>query len=373
MRIALAKEIKNNEFRVGMTPAGVAELVRRGHQLSVESGAGAAIGLSDELYRHAGATIISDVDQLWADAELIVKVKEPQAVERARLQPHHCLFTYLHLAADRPQLDDLLSSGATCIAYETVRDHHGRLPLLTPMSEVAGRMAIQAGAMALERSHGGRGVLLGGVPGTPRGKVLVIGGGVVGRNAVQMAVGMGAEVTVLDSNLDTLRQLDSHYQGRITSRYASREILHELLVDSDLVIGAVLVPGAAAPKLLTRADLALLPQGAVIVDVSIDQGGCCETSRPTTHAEPTYMVDGIVHYCVANMPGAVARTSTFALSNATLPYLLRLAEHGVAAALKADSGLAEGLNIHRGQLTCPPVGHAFNLPAITPAEALQRW
>lgn len=370
MRIAIAKEIKNNEFRVGMTPAGVAELVRRGHQLSVESGAGAAIGLSDELYRHAGAAIISDVEQLWADAELIVKVKEPQAAERARLQPHHSLFTYLHLAADRPQLDELLASGATCIAYETVRDQHGRLPLLTPMSEVAGRMAIQAGAMALERSRGGRGVLLGGVPGAPRGKVLVIGGGVVGRNAVQMAVGLGAEVTVLDSNLDTLRQLDSHYQGRITTRYASRDLLHEQLADSDLVVGAVLVPGAAAPKLLTRADLALLPKGAVIVDVSIDQGGCCETSRPTTHAEPTYMVDGIVHYCVANMPGAVARTSTFALANATLPYLLRLADLGVMAALRGDSGLAAGLNIHRGQLCCPPVGQAFNLPSLTPAEAL---
>ncbi len=363
MRIGVPKEIKNHEYRVGLTPESVTEVVRAGHSVLVQTGAGLGIGAEDAHYIKAGATIAPDAASVFDAADMIVKVKEPQASERKLLRKGQILFTYLHLAPDPEQTKDLIASGAVCIAYETVTDEQGGLPLLKPMSQVAGRMALQAGATALEKSHGGRGVLLGGVPGVAPGKVVIIGGGVVGYNATQMAVGLHADVTVLDRNPLILEKLESQFESRAKVLYSSQATLEELVVQADLVIGAVLVPGAAAPKLVSRDLLRRMKPGAVLVDVAIDQGGCFETSRPTTHAEPTYVVDGIVHYCVANMPGGVARTSTYALNNATLRHVLALANKGWQGALQADRHLRAGLNVCQGQVTCAPVaqhlGYAY--------------
>ncbi|MBM7062305.1 alanine dehydrogenase [Pseudomonas sp. UL073] len=369
MRIGIPKEIKVHEYRVGLTPQSVAELVGHGHEVWVQSHAGAAIGFSDADYQSAGARIVGEATEVFDAAELIVKVKEPQAKERAMLRAHHTLFTYLHLAPDRPQTDELLASGATCIAYETVTDAQGRLPLLAPMSEVAGRMSIQAGAHCLESAQGGRGVLLGGVPGVAPGKVVILGGGVVGSHALAMAVGLGAEVCVLDKSVDALRRLDTQFGNRIATLYSTRTAVTEQVLGADLVIGGVLIPGAAAPKLITAEMVARMKSGAVLVDVAIDQGGCAETSRPTTHAEPTYKVDGVVHYCVANMPGGVARTSTLALNNATLPFVLALADKGVRRALEDDVHLRHGLNVAKGALTYSGVAEAHGL-TYRPAEEL---
>ncbi|ONM44678.1 alanine dehydrogenase [Halopseudomonas pachastrellae] len=369
MYIGVPTEIKNHEYRVGLTPDSVRELTGHGHQLLVQSGAGSAIGFSDEAYREAGARLVSR-EQVFSDSELVVKVKEPQAEERRLLRPGQTLFTYLHLAPDPAQTRDLLASGATCVAYETVTDAQGRLPLLAPMSEVAGRMAIQAGAGCLEKARGGRGVLLGGVPGVPAGRVVILGGGVVGSNALAMAVGLGAQVMVLDKSLDVLRRLDAQYGNRIETRYATATAVEAALLQADLVIGAVLVPGAAAPKLISADLIQRMPAGSVLVDVAIDQGGCAQTSKPTTHAEPTYVVDEVVHYCVANMPGGVARTATQALNNATLPFVQALAEKGVARALREDAHLANGLNVSHGALCNAEVGAALDLPVQSLEEAL---
>lgn len=371
MRIGVPRELKNREYRVGLTPQSVAELTGLGHQVWVETLAGAAIGFADEDYQAAGARIAEDGAAVYAAAELIVKVKEPLADERACLDAGHCLFAYLHLAPDRAQTEELMASGATCIAYETVTDGLGRLPLLAPMSEVAGRMAIQAGAHCLERGQGGRGVLLGGVPGVPAGRVTILGGGVVGSQALAMAVGLGAEVTVLDKSVDALRRLDERYGNRIATRYAWGATLREQVLAADLVIGAVLVPGAAAPRLISAEMVSRMKPGAVLVDVAIDQGGCAETSRPTTHSLPTYLVDEVVHYCVTNMPGAVPRTSTLALNNATLPFVVALAEKGVRRALEEDPHLRDGLSVARGQLTCARVAAAHGLPHRPAEEVLQ--
>jgi alanine dehydrogenase len=358
MKIGVPKEIKNHEYRVGMTPAAVHELCGHGHRVYVQAEAGSAIGFADEDYRKAGADILGDGAAVYAAAEMIVKVKEPQADERARLRPDHILFTYLHLAPDQAQTDDLVKSGATCLAYETVTDRHGRLPLLAPMSEVAGRMSIQAGAHCLEKSMGGRGVLLGGVPGVSPAKVAVIGGGVVGQNALAMAIGLGAQVTVLDRNMEVLRHLDHLYGNRVITLFSTAATLNETVCESDLVIGGVLIPGASAPKLITREMIRQMPEGGVIVDVAIDQGGCAETSKPTTHDDPTYVIDGVVHYCVANMPGAVARTSTLALNNATLPFIVALADKGVRQAMNDDPHLLAGLNVCQGNVTYREVANA---------------
>jgi alanine dehydrogenase len=370
MRIGVPKEIKTHEYRVGMTPGGVREAARHGHSVLVETGAGLGIGLDDAAYEQAGARIAATAAEVFATADLIVKVKEPQPMECARLRAGQTLFTYLHLAPDPEQAKGLIAAGCTAIAYETVTDAHGRLPLLAPMSEVAGRMAIQAGAHCLEKSQGGSGTLLGGIPGVLPGRVAILGGGVVGTHAARMAVGMGARVTVLDRSLARLRELDDLFQGRLLTRFATLEAIEEEVLTADLTIGAVLIPGAAAPKLIPRALLAAMKPGSVLVDVSIDQGGCFETSRPTTHADPTYVIDGIVHYCVANMPGAVARTSTFALNNATLPYVLQLADHGPVAALHADPHLRAGLNVHRGRITYPAVAAALGYACLAPEDAL---
>ena len=370
MQIGVPKEIKNNEFRVGLTPESVSDLVAAGHAVVIEAGAGLGIGAEDTAYVTAGATIADDAATVFETAEMIVKVKEPQPEERARLRPHHLLFTYLHLAPDPEQTRDLLASGATCIAYETVTDAGGGLPLLKPMSQVAGRLAIQAGATALEKPKGGRGVLLGGVPGVMPGKVAILGGGVVGVNAARMAVGLGADVTILDRSLPVLERLETQFGPTARCLYSTQSLLAETVAEADLVIGAVLVPGAAAPKLVTRAMLATMKPGAVLVDVAIDQGGCFETSHATTHAEPTYEIDGIVHYCVANMPGAVARTSTYALNAATLPFVLALAGKGWRTALLADPHLRAGLNVWNGKLTCAPVAEALDLPSVTTDMAL---
>ena len=369
MKIGCPKEIKNHEYRVGLTPESVAELVNRGHEVLIETGAGDGIGAADAEYEAAGARL-TDVDTVFAEADTIVKVKEPQAVERKRLRPGQTLYTYLHLAPDTEQTKDLIDSGATCIAYETVTDAKGGLPLLRPMSQVAGRMSIQAGAHSLEKAQGGRGMLLGGVPGVAPAKVVVIGGGVVGRNAAQMAVGMGADVTVLDRSHDVLEDIDRQFAGRVHTIYSTATSLDAAVREADLVIGAVLIPGAAAPKLVTRAMLSDMKPGAVIVDVAIDQGGCFETSRPTTHQDPIYEVDGIVHYCVANMPGGVARTSTYALNNATLPHLLRIADLGVKAALERDPHLRAGLNVANGRITCQPVAEAQGLDWVDAETAV---
>lgn len=371
MRIGVPKEIKNHEYRVGLTPQSVAELTGLGHEVSVQTQAGAAIGFFDEDYQAAGARIARDADEVFDVAELIVKVKEPLAEERARLRPEHTLFTYLHLAPDRAQTDELIASGAVCIAYETVTDAQGRLPLLAPMSEVAGRMSIQAGATCLEKARGGRGVLLGGVPGVPAGKVVILGGGVVGSHALAMAVGLGADVTVLDKSVDALRRLDAQYGNRITTLYSTRSAVREQVLAADLVIGGVLIPGAAAPKLVSAEMVTRMQEGAVLVDVAIDQGGCFETSRPTTHQNPTYEVDGIVHYCVANMPGGVARTSTQALTNATLPFMLELANKGWVQALLDNPHLRNGLNVCRGKVTHRAVAGGLGYGYVDPFEAIK--
>ncbi len=359
MQIGLPKEIKNHEYRVGLTPASVRELTAHGHVVLVQRGAGAAIGLTDDLYVAAGASLADDAASVFARADMIVKVKEPQPQECAMLRPGQILYTFLHLAPDPAQTAALVQSGAVCIAYETITGSGGGLPLLAPMSEVAGRMAVQAGAAHLEKSKGGMGVLLGGVPGVAAAHVVIIGAGVVGTNALQVAVGMGARVTVLDKNVDRLRQLDLVFGNRISTLYSSQHNLEQAVLDAELVIGGVLIPGAAAPKLVTRAMVAAMKKGAVVVDVAIDQGGCFETSHATTHADPTYLVDGVVHYCVANMPGAVARTSTFALNNATISHALALADKGWRQALKDNLHLKNGLNVANGQVTHAAVAQAL--------------
>ena len=370
MIVGVPKEIKNNEFRVGLTPQAVHEVVANGHEVVIETGAGAGIDFMDEDYIAAGAKILGSAQEVFDTAEMIVKVKEPQAVERAMLKPHHTLFTYLHLAPDVPQTDDLLASGATCIAYETVTDAKGTLPLLAPMSEVAGRMSIQAGAKCLEKSQNGRGLLLGGVAGVEAATVVIIGGGVVGFNAAQMAVGMGARVIVLDRSVDVLRRFDAIFGNRVQTLYSSAKAIEETVTQADLVIGGVLIPGAEAPKLVSADLVKRMKRGAAVVDVAIDQGGCFETAKATTHAEPTYIVDDVVHYCVANMPGAVARTSTIALTNATLQYVLELANKGAYQALKENPYLLPGLNVAKGKLTCPSVGVAQDKASLTPEEGL---
>ena len=369
MLIGVPKEIKNHEYRVGLTPGSVRELIHHGHQVVIESEAGAGIGMHDADYRAAGAEVATAAE-VFARADLVVKVKEPQAQEIAQLKGGQVLFTYLHLAADAAQAQGLLASGVTAIAYETVTDSHGGLPLLAPMSEVAGRLAVQAGAHSLEMAQGGAGILLGGVPGVAPGKVLIIGGGTVGDHAAQMALGLGADVSILDKSLARLRHLADKYGGRVKCVYATVERIEQWAREADLIIGAVLVPGAAAPKLVTRAMLEKMKRGTVIVDVAIDQGGCFETSRPTTHQDPTFVECGVVHYCVANMPGAVPHTSTFALNNATLPYVMALADKGVRRALSDDVGLANGLNIHAGRVTCAAVADALGHAYVPPLQAL---
>ena len=370
MLIGVPKEIKVHEYRVGLTPEAVRELVHHGHDVLVQSSAGIGIGADDAAYEAAGARIAADAQAVFAQADMVVKVKEPQPAECRLLRPGQLLFTYLHLAPDPRQTDLLMQSGCTAIAYETVTDARGQLPLLAPMSEVAGRMAIQVGAVALQKASGGRGVLLGGVPGVAPGDVLVIGGGTVGMHAARMAVGLGARVTVLDKSLARLRELDELFQGRVGTLYATLHTLETAVVEADLVIGAVLVPGAAAPKLIRHEMLPRMRAGAVVVDVAIDQGGCFETSRPTTHDDPTYIESGVVHYCVANMPGAVARTSTYALNNATLPFVLTLADKGWRRACAEDPHLLAGLNVHRGHVTHAAVAQALNLPYTTAQQAL---
>lgn len=362
MRVGIPTEIKNNEYRVGLTPAAVAELTRAGHEVVVQSGAGLGVDFIDSAYEVAGATILADAAAVFHAAEMIVKVKEPQAGEVAMLRPDHLLFTYLHLAADKPQTEGLMASGATCIAYETVTAPDGTLPLLKPMSEVAGRMSVQCGAHYLEKHQGGRGVLLGGVPGVEPGKVVIIGGGVAGVNAAQMAVGLRADVTIFDISNRRLAELDAQFGNQIKTAFASSAAIADAVRDADLVIGAVLVPGAAAPKLVTRDMIASMRPGTVVVDIAIDQGGCFETSHATTHEDPVFVVDGVIHYCVANMPGAVARTSTIALGNATLPFVLKLANMGAEAAMAADPHLAEGLNVSGGKLRIAAVAEALGLP-----------
>ncbi len=369
MKVGVPKEVKTHEYRAGLTPASVRELTSQAHQVIAQAGVGAGAGFSDDLYRRAGATLVDHAAAVFAEADMIVKVKEPQPAEIALLRQGQVLFTYLHLAADKGQTEGLMRSGATCIAYETVTDARGGLPLLAPMSEVAGRMSIQVGAHCLERSCGGSGVLLGGVLGVPPGKVVVLGGGVSGANAARMAAGLGAEVTVIDRSLPRLQELDLHFGERMTALFATIETIEREVTAADLVIGAVLVPGAAAPKLVTRRMLKGMRPGSVLVDISIDQGGCFETSRPTTHADPTYIEEGVVHYCVTNMPGAVARTSTIALGNATLPFILALAGKGWRTALAQDPHLRHGLNVHGGEITHAAMAHDLSLE-YRDAEAL---
>lgn len=361
MIVGLPKEIKDNEYRVGLTPAGVRALTDGGHQVIVEKSAGGGSGFEDALYQQAGAEIIDSADDVWARAEMIVKVKEPIAPEYPRMREGQLLFTYLHLAPDTKLTQELLERKVTGIAYETITDRRGSLPLLTPMSEVAGRMAIQVGAHYLEKMAGGRGILLGGVPGVPAAKVVIIGGGVVGTNAAKIAVGMGAAVTIIDNNLDRLRELDDIFLTKVSTLASSAYMIHDAISTADLIVGAVLVPGAAAPKLVTKNMLKDVPNGAVIVDVAVDQGGCIETTHPTTHSNPTYYVEGVLHYCVANMPGAVPRTSTFALTNATLPYALKLANRGFFEAIRNDPGLKEGVNTYAGHCTYEAVAAAQGL------------
>ncbi|MEM8902578.1 MAG: alanine dehydrogenase [Actinomycetota bacterium] len=366
MIVGVPTEIKDSERRVGLSPASVIELVAHGHEVLVEPGAGAGSGFADADYTGAGASLASDAEDVVARAEMIVKVKEPQPVERARLRADQTLFTYLHLAPDPDQAKDLMASGATCIAYETVTDSFGGLPLLAPMSQVAGRLAVQAGAHNLERPQGGSGILLGGVPGVPPAQVVVIGGGVVGSNSIEMAIGLGADVTVLDRNVHVLGELADRFGPALRTIYSTRSALEDHVLAADLVIGAVLVKGAAAPKLVSADQVRRMRPGSVLADVAIDQGGCFETSRPTTHTEPTYVVDDVVHYCVANMPGAVPRTSTLALNNVTLPFVLALADLGPAEAMRRDPHLLNGLNVHDGQITEPAVAEALDLPLVVP-------
>jgi alanine dehydrogenase len=366
MRVGVPKEIKVHEYRVGLTPASVAELVAAGHEVVVQAGAGDGIDCPDSAYKKAGAEILPDAQAVFKAADMIVKVKEPQQSEIAMLEARHILFTYLHLAADKPQAEGLMKSGATCIAYETVTSRSGALPLLKPMSEVAGRMSVQVGAHYLEKEQGGRGVLLGGVPGVAPAKVAILGGGVSGVNAAQMATGMRADVTIYDINNDRLAELDMFFSSQIKTAYASKRAIENAVAESELVIGAVLVPGAAAPKLVTREMLKTMKRGSVLVDIAIDQGGCFETSHATTHADPVYEVDGIIHYCVANMPGAVARTSAFALNNATLPFALKIANLGAEEAMRQDPHLANGLNVSGGKIRHEAVAEALDL-AYEPA------
>jgi alanine dehydrogenase len=372
MRIGVPREIKVHEYRVGLVPAGVRELVGAGHEVLVETGAGSGIGVDDAQYRAAGAAIAQKAADVFSHAELVVKVKEPQLAECQMLRPGQVLFTYLHLAADPAQAQALMKSGATAIAYETVTAPNGSLPLLTPMSEVAGRMSIQVGAASLQKANGGYGVLLGGVPGVPPAKVVILGGGVAGTHAAEIAVGMRADVTIVDRSVARLRELSAQFGSALQTAYSTTADIERLVREADLVVGAVLVAGAAAPKLVTRAMLGTMKPGTVLVDISIDQGGCFETSKPTTHADPTFVVDGIIHYCVANMPGAVPRTSTFALTNATLPYVRALADFGWQAALKRDVGLAGGLNVHAGEITHDVVARALGIQARPAAVAAVR-
>jgi alanine dehydrogenase len=367
--VGLPKEIKDNEYRVGLTPAGVRALKDAGHQILVERDAGGGSGFENSLYERAGATIIETADEVWSNAEMIVKVKEPIAPEYPRMREGQLLFTYLHLAPDHELTKQLLDRKVTGIAYETITDRHGQLPLLTPMSEVAGRMAIQVGAHYLEKMSGGRGILLGGVPGVPAARVVIIGGGVVGTNAAKIAVGMGAHVTIIDNNLDRLRELDDIFLSKISTLASSAYMIQDAISQADLIVGAVLVKGAAAPKLITKSMLKEVPNGAVIVDVAVDQGGCIETTHPTTHSNPTYYVEGVLHYCVANMPGAVPRTSTFALTNATLPYALKLANKGFLHAIGSDPGLKEGVNTFAGECTYEAVAAAQEIK-YTPLDDL---
>ncbi len=369
MRVGCPKEIKNHEYRVGLTPGSVREYVAHGHEVLVETGAGAGIGADDNAYRAAGAAIARTAADVFAKSDMIVKVKEPQPQEWAQLREGQILYTYLHLAPDPEQTRGLLASGVTAVAYETVTDERGGLPLLAPMSEVAGRLSIQAGATALQKPNGGRGVLLGGVPGVPPGKVTVLGGGVVGLHAARMAAGLGADVTVIDRSIPRLRQLDDIFSGRVNTRYSTVEALEEECFSADIIVGAVLIPGAAAPKLVTREMLSGMKKGAVLVDVAIDQGGCFETSHPTTHTDPTFEVDGVIHYCVANMPGAVPVTSAHALNNATLHHGLQLADKGLKA-LADDPHLRNGLNVHRGRITNRAVAEALGYELAEPKAAL---
>ena len=369
MIVGLPKEIKDNEYRVGLTPAGVRALTDAAHSVIVEQSAGEGSGFEDALYQKAGAQIIASADDVWAQAEMIVKVKEPIEPEYKRMREGQLLFTYLHLAPDTKLTAELLERKVTGVAYETITDRRGTLPLLTPMSEVAGRMAIQVGAHYLEKMSGGRGILLGGVPGVPAARVVIIGGGVVGTNAAKIAVGMGAHVTIIDNNLDRLRELDDIFLSKISTLASSAYMIHDAISTADLIVGAVLVPGAAAPRLVTRNMLKDVPNGAVIVDVAVDQGGCIETTHPTTHSDPTYYVEGVLHYCVANMPGAVPRTSTFALTNATLPYALKLANLGFLNAITSDPGLKEGVNTYAGHCTYEAVATAQGLQ-YTPLDRL---
>ncbi len=370
MKVGVPSEVKTDEYRVALTPAGVRELLDAGHEVFVQSGAGVGSAIADGDYAAQGATILPDADSVFGEATLIVKVKEPQSAEVSRLKPHHVLFTYLHLAADEALTRGLMETGATCIAYETVEDTRGRLPLLAPMSEVAGKIATQAGAFMLEKPLGGRGILLGGVPGVAAANVVVIGGGVVGMNAAFIALGMEATVSVFDRNIDRLRELDLAFNGRADTCFATALSIEERLPDADLVIGAVLIPGAKAPHVVTRADLGLMKRHAVLVDVSIDQGGCFETSRPTTHTNPTYEVDGITHYCVTNMPGAVPITSTYALTNATMPYVVKLATVGVRQAVADNPGFKLGVNVAAGEVTYKPVADAVGVPHVPVDTAL---
>jgi len=367
--VGLPKEIKDNEYRVGLTPAGVRALTDAGHRVVIERTAGEGSGFEDGLYQKAGAQTLGSADEVWAQGEMIVKVKEPIEPEYPRMREGQLLFTYLHLAPDKELTEELLKRKVTGIAYETITDRSGGLPLLTPMSEVAGRMAIQVGAHYLEKMSGGRGILLGGVPGVPAARVVIIGGGVVGTNAAKIAVGMGADVTIIDNNLDRLRELDDIFLSKISTLASSAYMIHDAVSQADLIVGAVLVPGASAPRLVTLSMLKDVPNGAVIVDVAVDQGGCIETTRPTTHSDPTFYVEGVLHYCVANMPGAVPRTSTFALTNATLPYALRLAQRGFFEAIASDAGLKAGVNTYAGHCTYEGVATSQGLK-YTPLDEL---
>jgi alanine dehydrogenase len=369
MLIGVPKEIKNHEYRIGLTPASTKELIGNGHSVIIQTNGGASIGFSDEEYISVGAEIVATAEEIFARAEMIIKVKEPQPVECEMLREGQILFTYLHLAPDPVQTELLIKSGAICIAYETVTDNSGSLPLLAPMSEVAGRMSIQAGAHHLEKAQGGAGVLLGGVPGVAPGKVLVIGGGVVGANAATMALGMGADVTIMDRSVPRLRELDKEFEGRVKCVYSTTAAIEEYAMQADLVIGAVLIPGASAPRLLSRDQISRMKKGSVVADVAIDQGGCFETSKATTHQDPTYVIDGVVHYCVANMPGGVARTSTLALNNVTLPYAISIANKGADQAMLDDHHLLNGLNVYKGKVTYQAVSNALGLE-FTPAVSL---
>jgi alanine dehydrogenase len=370
MKIGVPKEIKDNEFRVGLTPESVNEVVRHGHQVLVERSAGDGIGAGAESYEAAGASIVDGPEEIFQSVDLVVKVKEPQAVERAMLRPDQILYTYLHLAPDPDQTRDLVDSGSVCIAYETVTGPTGGLPLLAPMSEVAGRLSVQAGAHCLERAHGGKGKLLGGVPGVDPAKVVIIGGGVVGTHAAHVAIGMGADVWIIDRSADALKRLWTQFGRPLNTVFSTRTAIENHVRDADLVIGGVLVPGAAAPKLVTREMIASMESGSVVVDVAIDQGGCFETSKATTHSDPTYMVDDVVHYCVANMPGAVPRTSTYALNNATLPHLLTLCDQGYQKAMADNAHLRAGLNVHKGDVTIREVAEALDYPYVDAMKSM---